>query len=69
MKNVTIIQGPERGYTLVHKEELCSLDLWRAAVLGTSVTPLWKGHLESPSPEPSLVVSPGFCRMGRSADH
>lgn len=69
IKNVAISQGPERGCTLVHKEKSCSLDLWRVAVPGTSVTPLWKGHLESPSPESSLVVSPGFCRMGRSADH
>lgn len=44
IKNVTISQGPERGCTLVHKEKLCSLDLWRVAVPDTFVTRLCKGH-------------------------
>lgn len=42
IKNVAISQGPERGCSLVCKEKLSSLDLWRAAVPGTSLTPLWK---------------------------
>lgn len=68
IKNVAISQGPEEG-ALGAQRKVMQFRSLKGCCTRHICNTFVEGYLESPSPESSLEVSPGFCRMGRSADH